>query len=83
MIIDWDDLEFFKSQQYINIVNFLGREVQRGNQTLPSKENILNAFVLTPLSEVKVVILGQDPYPTISHPNGLSFSAASCYRYFL
>src|SRR5690606_2645258 len=40
----------------------------------PAKENILRAFCLTPLSELKIVLLGQDPYPTPGNACGLSFS---------
>ena len=41
---------------------------------LPAKENIWNALAYTPLESVRVVILGQDPYPTPGHANGLAFS---------
>lgn len=41
---------------------------------LPAKEDIWRALEYTPLSSVKVLILGQDPYPTVGHAHGLSFS---------
>lgn len=41
---------------------------------LPSRENIWRSLVLTPLDSVKVVILGQDPYPTPGNAHGLAFS---------
>jgi ATP-dependent DNA helicase PIF1 len=41
---------------------------------LPAKENIWSALAFTPLESVRVVILGQDPYPTPGHANGLAFS---------
>jgi uracil-DNA glycosylase len=41
---------------------------------LPSKENIWRALELTPLETIKVVILGQDPYPTPGNAHGLAFS---------
>nr|WP_027963326.1 uracil-DNA glycosylase [Halalkalibacillus halophilus] len=41
---------------------------------LPEKHNIFRAFQLTPFEQVKVVILGQDPYHGIGQANGLSFS---------
>lgn len=41
---------------------------------LPSKENIWRALELTPLNSIKVVILGQDPYPTVGNAHGLAFS---------
>ncbi len=40
----------------------------------PSSDNIYTALDLTPLSEVKVVILGQDPYHNVNQAHGLSFS---------
>ena len=40
----------------------------------PPADDIFNAFELTPLSEVKVVILGQDPYHDVNQANGLCFS---------
>jgi uracil-DNA glycosylase len=41
---------------------------------LPAKENIWRALELTPLESIKVVILGQDPYPTPGNAHGLAFS---------
>jgi uracil-DNA glycosylase len=44
---------------------------------LPAQDNMFYAFKLTGLSDVKVVILGQDPYPSAEHPHGLAFSTKS------
>ncbi len=46
----------------------------------PKQENIFKAFNLCPIDSVKVVILGQDPYPTAGHAHGLSFSVPSSIR---
>ena len=46
----------------------------RGNPIYPPAQDIFNAFHLTPLSEVKVVILGQDPYHEPGQAHGLCFS---------
>ncbi|HYU86793.1 MAG TPA: uracil-DNA glycosylase, partial [Kribbellaceae bacterium] len=46
---------------------------------LPAGENVLRAFQ-QPLSSVRVLIVGQDPYPTPGHPVGLSFSVAPDVR---
>lgn len=43
-------------------------------QTLPGRQHVFRAFELTPLSSVKVVVLGQDPYPTGGQADGLAFS---------
>ena len=53
---------------------FLVDEMKRGKQILPAPKFWFNALNSTPLEKVKVVILGQDPYPTPSHPHGLCFS---------
>jgi uracil-DNA glycosylase len=55
--------------------SFLRAEVAAGRGYLPAGDNILRAFS-RPLADVKVLIVGQDPYPTPGHPVGLSFSVA-------
>ena len=52
---------------------FLRAEIAAGRTYLPSGENILRAF-RTPMEAVRVLIVGQDPYPTPGHPIGLSFA---------
>ena len=54
---------------------FLVQEKKAGKIILPKGSLWFNALNSTPLHEVKVVILGQDPYPTIGHAHGLCFSA--------
>lgn len=54
---------------------FLRAEIADGREYLPAGENVLRAFT-HPFSEVKVLIVGQDPYPTPGHAVGLSFSVA-------
>ena len=53
--------------------DMLRREVAAGNGYLPAGTDVLRAFTY-PLEGVKVLIVGQDPYPTLGHPMGLSFS---------
>jgi uracil-DNA glycosylase len=55
--------------------DFLRAEVAAGRGYLPSGPNVLRAFK-QPLEDVRVLIVGQDPYPTPGHPIGLSFSVA-------
>lgn len=52
---------------------FLRGEVAAGRAYLPAGDNVLRAFT-RPMSEVKVLVVGQDPYPTPGHAVGLSFS---------
>ncbi|HET6154327.1 MAG TPA: uracil-DNA glycosylase [Marmoricola sp.] len=58
---------------------FLRAEIAAGRGYLPAGDRILRAFS-RPLAEVKVLIVGQDPYPTPGHPVGLSFSVAADVR---
>ena len=51
----------------------LRAETAAGRGYLPAGENVLRAFT-RPLADVKVLIVGQDPYPTPGHPIGLSFA---------
>jgi uracil-DNA glycosylase len=55
--------------------DFLRAEVAAGRRYLPAGENVLRAF-RQPFADVRVLIMGQDPYPTPGHPVGLSFSVA-------
>jgi uracil-DNA glycosylase len=59
--------------------DFLRAEVAAGRRYLPSGENVLRAFK-QPFDGVRVLIVGQDPYPTPGNPVGLSFSVAPDVR---
>jgi len=59
--------------------DFLREELAAGRGYLPAGANVLRAFSL-PMSRVRVLITGQDPYPTPGHPVGLSFSVAPDVR---
>ncbi len=54
---------------------FLRAEVVAGRGYLPAGDAVLRAFT-RPIEDVRVLIVGQDPYPTPGHPVGLSFSVA-------
>jgi uracil-DNA glycosylase len=54
---------------------FLREELAAGRGYLPAGRHVLRAFE-QPLADVRVLIVGQDPYPTPGHPVGLSFSVA-------
>jgi uracil-DNA glycosylase len=53
--------------------DFLRAELAAGRRYLPAGEHVLRAFH-QPFADVRVLIVGQDPYPTPGHPVGLSFS---------
>ncbi len=57
----------------------LRAEVAAGRGYLPAGPNVLRAFS-QPLDEVRVLIVGQDPYPTPGHPIGLSFAVDRSVR---
>ncbi len=72
---EWDELlkEEFSSQSYIRLREFLKNEYS--NHTVyPSMYDIFNSMKHTPFNEVKVVLLGQDPYHNEGQAMGLSFS---------
>jgi len=54
--------------------DFLNNELAEGHQIFPAQTQWFRALNLTPYEQVKVVIVGQDPYPTAGHAHGLSFS---------
>jgi uracil-DNA glycosylase len=58
---------------------FLRSEIAAGRRYLPAGPNVLRAFT-QPFDEVRVLIVGQDPYPTPGHAVGLAFSVDPCVR---
>ncbi|HLT60954.1 MAG TPA: uracil-DNA glycosylase [Microlunatus sp.] len=62
-----------------NLGRFLRDEIAAGRGYLPAGENVLRAFS-RPMDQVRVLIVGQDPYPTPGHPVGLCFSVAPDVR---
>ena len=70
--------EFIKEQKELlyfqALEEFLEQEVKLGKVIYPPLDNRFNAFMLTKLEDVKVVILGQDPYHGEGQAQGLSFS---------
>ncbi len=63
----------YSKDYYRKLFSFIGKEYST-NAVYPPGDDIFNAFHLTPLSEVKVVIIGQDPYHEPGQAHGLSFS---------
>lgn len=72
---DWDLVlkDEFEKDYFLNIKEFVNEEYKL-KTIYPPYEDILNSFKLTPLSNVKVVILGQDPYHEEGQAHGLAFS---------
>lgn len=71
----WDEFlkDDFASENYLKLREFLKREYS-AREIYPPAEDIFNCFKLTPLSNLKAVILGQDPYHEPNQAHGLCFS---------
>jgi len=72
---DWLDAigEEFNKEYFKDLYSFIKDEYEN-HLVFPKEEDIFNAFNMTPLSQVKVVILGQDPYHNENQAHGLAFS---------
>ena len=67
----------FEEPYFASLVRFLHEEKAAGKKIFPPGSQIFRAFDLTPVRDVKVVILGQDPYHGYGQAHGLSFSVPS------
>ncbi len=67
------------ADQVAGMGDFLRGEIADGHRYLPAGPNVLRAFTF-PFESVRVLIVGQDPYPTPGHAVGLSFSVAPDVR---
>jgi uracil-DNA glycosylase len=72
---NWNSIleQEFKKEYFKNLISFIDKEYEK-DEIFPSKNEIFNAFKLTDYENVKVVILGQDPYHGYDEAEGLSFS---------
>ena len=66
--------EEFEKEYFSKIVTFLKSEKEAGKMIYPPGKQIFSAFEYTPYANVKVVIIGQDPYHNPGQAHGLSFS---------
>jgi uracil-DNA glycosylase len=69
----WADALAPVADRIAGIGEFLRSETAAGRRYLPEGRNVLRAFT-APFADVRVLIVGQDPYPTPGHPIGLSFA---------
>jgi uracil-DNA glycosylase len=79
---DWDEIlkDEFASDYYKSLRNFLKAEYLK-HKIYPDMNNIFEAFKLTPFKDVKVVLLGQDPYHNEGQAHGLCFSVKEGMQY--
>jgi uracil-DNA glycosylase len=75
----WADALDPVGPQVAQMGEFLRTELADGHRYLPAGPNVLRAFTY-PFDQVRVLIVGQDPYPTPGHAVGLSFSVAADVR---
>jgi uracil-DNA glycosylase len=75
MAPDWAEALAPVAEDITAAGQFLREEIAAGRSYLPAGDRILRAFA-EPMADVRVLITGQDPYPTPGHPVGLSFSVA-------
>jgi uracil-DNA glycosylase len=75
----WADALAPVAERIAAMGEFLRAEIAAGRRYLPSGENVLRAFN-QPFDRVRVLVVGQDPYPTPGHPIGLSFAVAPDVR---
>jgi len=73
----WDGLPFFTDGSFDTVLTTLAAEPE---PVFPAPDRVFAALERTPPDAVRAVILGQDPYPTAGHANGLSFSVAPDVR---
>lgn len=76
---DWAEALAPVDQRIAAMGDFLRAELAAGRSYLPAGEHVLRAFE-RPLADVRVLVVGQDPYPTPGHPIGLSFAVAPDVR---
>jgi len=74
--LTWHDVIGQEKQQsyFVDTLKFVAAERESGKTVYPPQEDVFNAFRSTEFSQVKVVILGQDPYHGPNQAHGLSFS---------
>ena len=76
---DWAEALAPQAERIAAMGDFLRAELAAGRPYLPAGQNVLRAFA-RPMADVRVLIVGQDPYPTPGHAVGLSFSVAPDVR---
>lgn len=76
---DWAEALAPVQPELASLTDFLLAEKAAGHEVLPAASQILRAFE-KPLASVRVLIVGQDPYPTPGHPIGLAFAVDAHVR---
>lgn len=74
---NWHDylIDYVNFDELKKVITYLNSEINNGLEIFPKEDMLFNAYNLCALSDVKVVIFGQDPYPKKGQADGLSFSS--------
>ena len=74
---NWHDylIDYVNFDELKKVITYLNSEINNGLEIFPKEDLLFNAYNLCALSDVKVVIFGQDPYPKKGQADGLSFSS--------
>lgn len=67
----------FKMPYFVDLTNFLAKEITSGKTVFPPFPQVFSALNLCDFDQIKVVIIGQDPYHQAGQANGLAFSVAN------
>lgn len=70
----WTALPFFRDGAAERVADAVDDRIAAGARLVPPPDEVFAALALTPLETVRVVVLGQDPYPTPGDAHGLAFS---------
>ncbi len=70
----WEELQFWQSLEWQQTQEWIDEMDRQGVKYTPKRENLFSALDATPFNEVRVCILGQDPYPQAGMATGLAFS---------
>lgn len=76
----WSNLNFWKNGIWQDVQDAINGEVVSRKAIFPAAKDLFRPLMMTPLQQVKVVILGQDPYHTPGAADGLAFSCPKDYR---
>ena len=74
---NWHDclIDYVNFDELKKVITYLNSQINNGLEIFPKDDILFNAYNLCALSDVKVVIFGQDPYPKKGQADGLSFSS--------
>ena len=68
---------FIYSTEFDNIITQLAKSANNGKRFTPTLKQMFRAFEECPVNELKVIIMGQDPYPAVGVADGLAFSCSN------